>query len=298
MKRTSSFYLLLLTLIAFTGCWEKDEFKEGDVISFAPKAEEVVSRASFINSTADLNHFIVWGNYDGNVVFAGQRVERVDQQWEYSPLQKWILSADQYDFSAFTPADAGIPVIVENRLTSIDVDCSISQRDLVMAYTTVPKAKIGQAVLMNFNHALAAVNFSFKLKEGFSYSNSYKIVNVKWDNIHSQGRFTLNKDNTISAQLLGNADESIAPTGITGTTLSAASAIESEYLFVVPQSLSNASLIITIEINGVTSEISKSLAVDWKAGQRYTYNVSIDPFEISVETTPWETPKVNDLIIQ
>lgn len=301
MKFLFTVYKHILPLAFFipliSGCVEK-EVTGHHIISFAHETDDVVSRASFINMSNDIDHFTVWGNYDGTPVFTAQEVVRTYNHWEYSPRQQWVISADQYDFSAYTPVGAGTPNVVGNRLSSIYVDCNATQQDLVMAYTVVPKAEIGRTVMMNFNHPLSAINFSLALSGDFYYRQTYKIISVKWDKVYTEGTFVLNSDNTISVVRADTAKETVPITEFTGSTLSTSSKIESDYLFVIPQTKTDAVLRLVLEINGERKEIVKTVPIAWESGRMYTYNVTIDPFEITIETTPWEIPETGDIIIQ
>ncbi len=288
--------VFLISLVC--GCVEKEVTQNHTFISFAHETDDVVSRASLINTSNDIAQFTVWGNYDGTPVFTGQEVVRVDNHWEYSPLQQWVVSADQYDFSAYTPVGAGTPNVIGNRLSSIDIDCNAIQQDLVMAYTVVPKTEIGRTVMMTFRHPLSVINFSLALNGNFDYRQTYKIISAKWDNVYTEGTFALNSDNTISTNHTGSAKETVPVTEFSGSTLSTSSNIESGYLFVIPQTVPDAVLRLVLEINGERKEIVKVVPIEWELGRRYTYNISIDPFEITIETTPWEIPETEDIIIQ
>ena len=290
-KLIYTFGLLWFFLLFLTGCGDEDTSFYEPSISFTPQAKEVSSRASFINNTHDLDHFIVWGNYDGEKVFTAQRVNKINDSWEYSPGKSWVLSANEYHFSAYLPADAGTPRITNNQLYSIDFNCATQQTDLMMAYTTVPKADFGKTVEMSFKHALAAINFSFKLKEGFTYSHTYKVTGIKWNNVYTQGTFALNSNNTITSSVTGQLGET-QTLPFTGTHFTVTTPMDSDFLFVIPQTLASASLTFILEIDGVRKEIVKSVSsIQWESGKRYTYTISIDPFEITVQTTPWEIHK-------
>ena len=291
-------FATLLFLPLIIGCAEKTVVRNETFISFTSETDEVASRAPFIDLSSDIVNFTVWGNYDGTPVFTAQEVVRVDQLWEYTPLQRWILSADQYDFSAYTPVGAGVPNVIGNRLASIDVDCNATQQDLVMAYTIVPKAEIGRTVLMTFRHPLSAIKFSLALNGNFDYRQTYKIISVRWDNVYTEGTFTLNNDNTISTNHTGSAKETVPITEFSGSTLSTTSKVESDFLFVIPQTSKDAVLRLLLEINGERKEIVKVVPIEWESGRKYTYNISIDPFEITIETTPWEVPETEDIIIR
>ena len=298
LRHILPFCILLVCTSVQIGCKGEDEPQNVQSISFSPQTEKVDSRADFIENSSALGHFIVWGNYDGNDVFTAQKVNRVDGYWEYTPLQYWILSADSYDFSAYSPEGAGTPNIVDNQLASVSYDCNEQQIDLMMAYTAVPKEKIGETVLMTFNHALAAVNFSFKLNPSFTYNHTYKVTSVQWGNVYTQGQFALNSNNTITASA---SDEGAmnAITAFKGTSVNTTSAMECDYQFVIPQNKTNVSLVFNLEINGESKTITKTVpSINWEAGNKYTYTVSLDPFEITVETTPWEVPTIDHIVVQ
>ena len=298
LRHILPFCILSVYTSVFIGCKSEDEPQNVQSISFSPQTEKVDSRADFVETSNDLGHFIVWGNYDGKAVFTAQKVNRVDGYWEYTPLQYWILSAESYDFTAYSPEGAGTPNIVANQLTSVSYDCNAQQIDLMMAYTAVPKADIGKTVLMTFNHALAAVNFSFKLNPSFSYEHNYKVTSVQWSNVYTKGTFTLNANNTITAS---PSDEGAmnAITAFSGTSFTTTSAMECDYQFVIPQNNTNVSLVFKLDINGEIQTITKTIPnINWEAGNKYTYTVTLDPFEITVETTPWDVPTIEDIVVQ
>ena len=255
LKNTYTYRLLFFSILFLIGCGKDEVSPEIPSISFIPQAKEIQTRASFINGSNDFNRFVVWGIYDRKAGFTQQEVTKGSNGWEYSPLQTWVLSANQYDFSAYAQIGTGTPNISNNQLSSIDINCKISQVDLIMAYTTVPKADIGKKVVMDFKHALTAVNFSFKLKEGFSYLNTYKVTRIKWGNIYTQGRLILNPNNTIISSPTGSLGEMNAITTFTGTSFTTTTAMESDFQFVIPQTQTDATLTFMLDINGESKEI-------------------------------------------
>lgn len=292
-------HFIIASILFFTSCGEKEDIHSKMGLTFIPQAEEVGSRASFINSINDLEHFIVWGNYDGKEVFTQQKVNKTGYAWEYSPLQYWVFSANEYNFSAYLPEDAGTVHIGNNLLSSIDYDCNEQQIDLMMAYTTIAKENIGHIVHMPFKHALGAVKFVFKLKniEGYNYTNQYQAIDIRWGHVHTQGTFTLNSNNTITTLITGSLNET-NKLSFTGSQITTSTTMTSESLFVIPQELDSASLIFNLKINGENEEVVKTITnIHWESGKIYTYNIIIDPFEITVETTPWEEPTTEDIVI-
>lgn len=205
------------------------------------------------------------------------------------------MSANEYEFIAYTPSDAVTAHSTNNHLDNIYFNSKTTQTDLLMAYANVQKANFGKMVTMSFKHALAAINFSFKLKEGFTYSHTYKVTGIKWNNVYTEGTFAIN-GNTITPSVTGSLGET-QTLPFTGTQFTINTAMESDFLFVIPQTLASASLIFTLEINGESQQIEKTVSnIQWESGNKYTYSILLDPFEISIQTTPWEKPQTEDII--
>ena len=181
-----------------TGCEGGGEPQVGPSIGFDSDVEESRSRAPMVEHSTDedFTTFAVWGNYtEGGTslpVYTYQQVTRAGSTWTYSPAKTWILTATGHDFSACSPHDAGTPVVTGNKLSSIDFDCNAQQVDLIMACTTVAPEDFKKEVKFNFSHALVTVSFTFKLKEGHNYVNTYGVSKVQLGNLYTQGHFTLN----------------------------------------------------------------------------------------------------------
>lgn len=269
-------------MVFHTGCAGKEDSPNMPSIFFIPQAEGGDTRAYLIDSAEDIDHFLVWGNYDGNVVFNDTQVSKKGNEWVYEPLQYWNMNATQYEFYAYTPIEAGTPEVVDNHQWSVSgIDSKNNPVDLVMAYTQVPQVNFGQDVNLNFKHALAAVNFSFQLREGYTYTNTYDINNIRWNNVYTQGTFTMNRG-TIRA----------TPTGTLGTS----NAVNvNTNLLVIPQT-TEATLAFSLNINDENKEITKNISIDWEPGHKYNYNIIIDPYEIVIEATEWETININQNI--
>ena len=256
------------------------------------------SRAPIVDDAEDIedfNSFVVWGNYNENVsVFDGVEVTRSATNptsiWEYTEEQKWVATAEKYDFSAYSPSGVGTPTVVGNMLKSIIVDTKTYQKDLMMAYTTVPKANFGRTVIPIFNHALGAINFKFSLAEGYDYTKTYTVKSVQLTSVYTQGTFTLNSDNTITPPAEPNDMASVAIPNIPeNATFTLAQPYVSDHLFVIPQK-GSVTLTVVIEVGGETKTLTQdNFSIDWGMGKKTTYNITINPFfYITVQTTDWK----------
>ena len=227
-------------------------------------------------------------------VFTAQEVTRSTTNptsiWEYTEEQKWVATAEKYDFSAYSPSGVGTPTVVGNMLKSITVDTKTYQKDLMMAYTTVPKANFGRTVIPIFNHALGAINFKFSLAEGYDYTKTYTVKSVQLTSVYTQGTFTLNSDNTITPPAEPNDMASVAIPNIPeNATFTLAQPYVSDHLFVIPQK-GSVTLTVVIEVGGETKTLTQdNFSIDWGMGKKTTYNITINPFfYITVQTTDWK----------
>lgn len=269
-----------------------------ETISFAAQTKEMHSRAPIVDGAEDIvdfNSFVVWGNYNNTeAVFTAQEVRRSATNptsiWEYTPVKEWVATADSYVFSAYSPSGVGTPTVEGNMLQSIAVDTKIYQQDLMMAYTTVPKANFGRTVTPIFNHALGAINFTFSLAEGYTYTKPYKLISVQLENVYTQGTFTLNTDNTITPPAEPNDMASVAIPNIPeNATFTLAQPYVSDHLFVIPQK-GSVTLTVEIVVGGETKTLTQeNFSIDWEMGKITTYNITINPFfYITVQTTGWD----------
>lgn len=275
-----------------------------ETISFAAQTKEMHSRASIVDDAEDIedfNSFVVWGNYNNTkAVFTAQEVRRSATNptsiWEYTDVQEWVATADSYVFSAYSPSGVGTPTVVGNMLKSITVDTKTHQKDLMMAYTTVPKANFGRTVTPIFNHALGAINFTFSLAEDYTYTKTYTVKSVQLENVYTQGTFTLNTDNTITPPAEPSDMASVAIPNIPDepdqpdkATFTVDDSYESDHLFVIPQK-GSVTLTVVIGVDGETKTLTQdNFSIDWEMGKITTYNITINPFfYITVQTTGWD----------
>ena len=238
--------------------------------------------------------FSVWGYYTANtgntMVFDARKVY-YSNGWRYDNPEYWVNNVPYTFYALYPEYMEGQDAYTLNGST-ITYDTS-KQVDLLYAYFTclgsVPE------VPLNFNHALAAIDFSLKLAG--NYTATYKVTNIQWGGVYTQGSFTMGSGN-ITWNSIGDMGE-IDITTFANEVLSTTAITNADnLLLVLPQSQTDASLTITLDINGESRTITRNIAINWEPSKRYTYNITIDPLEITIETTPWETPKIDDVIVQ
>ncbi len=104
-------------------------------------------------------------------VFEGsgmQKVEYSDDNWTYSPKQKW-QRAMHYRFRAIWPYSAEVKANSNANLVSVDYSCVNDSYDLLAAYATRYPVDEGVGrVTMNFKHLLSGLRFKIKYRDSIS----------------------------------------------------------------------------------------------------------------------------------
>ena len=302
---------LLLCSLLLNACQQEEflDVNQTDEIHFLP-SESVATRAGLTD--LQTGGFSVWGDYTLNgqsvKVFNGRKVYYTTG-WRYDNPEYWTTGASYTFFALYPPVvanDNSYTIPAENGYTIsnniLTYDAS-KQVDLLYAYATATYTGSGSVstVPMNFCHTLAAIDFSIKLQEGITPTNSYELKSIEWGGMFTQGSFPLNSGNTpIQWTYIGKNDQTVSITQFSATQLAPSVAITpNACVYIIPQNPGNVTLNFNLQINGESITIPKVITgVDWEAGQRYLYNVTIAPTEITVETTPWETPRIDDIVIE
>ena len=121
MNRIARFlpcFLFALTS-SLMSCENENELPSQRPLSFATQVRELQSRASIVDGAediADFNTFTVWGNYNGEqAVFTSQVVNRSTANptgiWEYTPPKYWVMTADNYAFSALLSKASDVSIL-------------------------------------------------------------------------------------------------------------------------------------------------------------------------------------------
>ena len=94
MKNFDAFVLWSFFVLVLTSCGKEEDPTSGISISIVSQAKGAFSRAPIVDSTedTDFQNFVVWGNYEGTVVFTNQLVTRSGEKWDYTPHQYWESS--------------------------------------------------------------------------------------------------------------------------------------------------------------------------------------------------------------
>ena len=237
---------------------------------------------------------------------SAQKVEYGTSGWTYSPKRKW--EAKLYIFRAFWPYDAEINSGSDAMRLAIDYSTARDSHDLMVSFNTRDRANEGIApVKMEFRHALSALRFQVKFKEGEETDNLTK--------------FYLKGIYPVGTMFYGNETDSFEEGDILwktnmfdsggenllweGSKPFSATETATVYdgdgmMFIIPQTLS-ASTDMTASLNFYTEKAGDALhAYDFPKttllpGKIYTYTISLGKsnIQISVDIEDWNTIQSN-----
>lgn len=304
---TYSVFVALLLTVAFSSC-RREPLPENAIL-FSVGPEVNVEAATKAGSPADqgYNEIKLYGSTASFTVFDGTLLTKNSTfgVWEYSPLKYWE-QGQTYNFRAVYPAVADIQsgassTSVEVLYNSLGVNTDskyYGNYDLMVA-TAPSKQTQTTKVPLQFHHACAAVGFVFT-KSG-NESADCKITSLTLKNVYTSG--TLTYKSTTEDATVPNSDWTL-PGSTTGTwTLSSAEwAVPTavQWYFVVPQSLSGASLEYTYTFGtDAAKTVPLSLpAATWEPGKAYKYTIDIGISTITAEVAEWTsfTGSVTDIV--
>ncbi len=171
-KKTETPAVDEIEYISFNGTASKTEASSD--VSSAPQTK--VGTESLINTNEELQTepFGIFGykSIDDNSNFTSvfessgmQQVEWSDDNWTYSPKQKW-QRAMRYRFRAVWPYSAEVKAQSNANLISVDYSIVSHSYDLLGAYATrYPVSEGIGRVTMNFRHLLSGLRFRLKFKD-------------------------------------------------------------------------------------------------------------------------------------
>lgn len=298
------------------------------------------SRGSVLDKTALQNStegFGVFGNYsstDGATPTYGENLfknEKVTYSSSNSTSTKWAYTNTKYwptqghiDFLAYAPYDSNQKLIENSKLEFKVSPTATEQKDLLWA-NAANKKKTGNPVKFTFNHALAKIGYSVKLKEAYSGATiTLKKISLAGsateptkEAFYTKGTIDLSKTSsdanlwTISTPAEKqdfnwfSATQALSTTGYNNPN--------TEYLFVIPQDFSQKTsgadeLYVIVEYTvelplqtGTTepmiTSVSRKLTKNFEQGKAYMINLTIGltPIEFDAEVTPWGNDDPSDI---
>lgn len=255
--------------------------------------------------------------FDNQKVTYSTSTTPTESKWTYENTKYWPTEG-HIDFLAYAPY-VGETTLKNNKSIDFTVEGDVAkQKDLLWA-NAANKKKADNPVKFTFNHALAKIGYTVKLKE--AYSNATITLNKitlagsadgKTSAFYTSGTIDLSKTSstdlwtTLSSDAKQNFNWFSGTQKLDGTY----NTPETNYLFVIPQNFSAPAtdelyVIVeyTIKYSGgsetvtTTNIVNKKLEKNFEQGKAYTINLTIGltPIEFDAEVTPWTDGDKEDI---
>lgn len=296
------------------------------------------TRASLVTSTS-LKSFAVYGNMVSSsspsspaVVFDGTTVNNIDGKWTYDNVQYW-LPGKTYSFAAIhIPSDDNISDLTYsndklsfNYVAPVDynraTDIITAAHRRAYSYSATSSAS---PVYFDFGHIMSRINFVAKV-DPVAVGTEITINKIEIRGLSSRASYSLQpgslNGSTETYDLVGNAwtvstqdaDKiTITKEFISDNTITTGESIEffpvDDPLLLIPQSITNITLVLTYTRNGITSQLTGSLnstgssyGYAWSANQSYRYTFTIGSDEYLIFSKPvvsaWDEDEGGNYII-
>ena len=300
---------LMLGFACLTGCndetFQDSQGNEGPGIGFTTSVVEtdLVSRGTPITAAASLTNmgvfcyptgFNSWataGTSATPTLMNNLLFTQSGGKWSSSPAVGWgadVSVAQKFTFFGYTPqatAANGLSVLSTTGTPKLryTVPTTIGdQPDLMIAASKDIHPTSGQVPLA-YKHALTCLAFNVKGAGG------EKITAIKVKGVRVTGDLTWAADGTPVWSNLGAATSTTYSVGLkdglVNVTTSYQDALATDgYLMMIPQTLaSGAQLVVSIEGKAdKVFDLTNQTTTTWTAGQRLTYNISLQPPVITV----------------
>ena len=296
--------LLLLGLLSLCACTQTLTREEPRELSLRAVAAAATKANPELTGTAlptDGTYVIRTSiSAEGKTYASGQlfAYESADTKWHASPDPiYWPMSGTSVDFLALalkpdeytnlapawnTTTHAAADV------TMTDWDVYANQYDVLYATANNQSVSNSSTVQLNFQHALALI--CFNVKSG-SPTGIYTIKGMTVKNLDYKGTLNIDNAKTEVATTWSNLDHS-DKTLLSGASIAVPGSSDTEltdHLLVIPQASRTVTL--TYRVTGMDAgapDLTLTLPlprVNWKAGHKYTYNLTFSATEITATVT-------------
>ena len=207
--------------------------------------------------------------------------EEITQSGGWKSSKQWQKASDNMAFYAYNAgtSSANFSLSGENPTLSYTVaDDVANQQDLLVAKNVgVTGDDTNSPISLSFNHALTAVQFGIgstmaagtikKIElQGIMNSGTYNYSSETWSSQSGDKTYTLNNLNIDISDNKGKGS---------GTTLITGQSGSNDLMLLMPQTLGeNAKLVVTIESNGISHDLTMNLSGTWSPGHTVTYSLS------------------------
>lgn len=274
-------------------------------------------------TTANIDHFMVYGGYDANQnLFNAVEVSKNSNgEWTYSPLQKWEDN-QTYKFAAYYPQTLTVTpvfdyatgsltftdVVVNNTDNQVDFIYDVS--DEILSETNSPREKVP----FTFKHMFSMVQFT--IKSGFAEDVVVDIADFKFYGMNSKSTLTgdawaaatepIPVENAIVLKN-ENAQAAEAPVDYVDNCVVMpqafdANTVKVEFTVTLTSTEEDGGSLVNIPQKDRIATINAVIPADtWDSGFRYNYIVTIDGQNLDYitfdkpEVSKWEDYENIDL---
>ena len=312
--------LLLLGLLSLTACTqtltreEPRELSLRAVAAAATKADPELTGTTLPTTGADAYEIHTSISADGETYASNQKFayESSDTKWHASPAIYWPMSGTSVDFlalalmpaqyTALTTSPQSISWNTANAAADVTLtgwDVFAQKYDILYAATNNQSVSNSSTVSLEFQHALALI--CFNVKSG-SPSGIYTIKEMTVKNLDYAGTLKIDNTKTEVATTWSNLAHS-DKTLLSGASIAVPGTDDiklTDHLLVIPQAARTITL--TYRAANSTTDLTLTLPlprVNWKAGHKYTYNLTFSAKEITamVSVADWDGTHVETITI-
>ena len=210
--------------------------------------------------------------YQNVTLDGGRELFKANDFWEYD-----AYDGVEYDFYCYAPrvdgSGQGMTLSNYNRTISYDATgVEVENQPDLMTARKVTSSYVG-AIPLTFQHRLCAI----QIKTSGTWTAGYHVSAVKFTNVISSGTFNIDTDKDATWTSYGSAGDyevsGFTQASATGTVITGAT---DKWLMMVPQTLSNTKLYITLTDASYNSftVVASINASTWRAGHTVTYTVN------------------------
>ena len=306
--------IIVLTALVLVGCVAPTPTEGLREIRFASKYSRALIENSADLQQQELKLFATY-TLDGNSarLFDAERLyyDASLPGWDYNNTQYWMSKAS-YHFCAICPYIAPCTFLTtNNRVLLADYEGSTNGPDLLYS-TAVRDLSAGadfSPVFLQFNHACAAVKFNLINASNATLTD---VRNIRLVGLYSKGDFSFDTQGLVEWRL-GNVtvadNATVQPYGGTCTLPNSGlpvninvkhSLYDGGAILVLPQSVYKTQIVLHLEYIKAGDAayairdiklgwISDTAPTEWKAGEKYEYNLTITDNTITTEVkvVPW-----------
>ncbi len=277
--------------IGFVGCSSEDglvqsNYPQDNVVRINTNVESMKTRASYENSTDNLQAFGFCINNDNSTTYTYDniKVEKDGSNWSPASQMLWQNANTPVDILAYAPFQVTTDKVYGNSNYAFAVEENQSadsyQSDLIVCkktnFTPGTDLNSNKAVGVTFTHALSQLNLTMELRDEFNQDANNPVKAESVTDVKINGTIIGCKVDFSANPISVTVDNDQAATAITPETVSfkEAAATTDHAIFgysaiVVPQSLAENVLNIEFKVNGVAYSWTSTSKVAFEAGKSY-----------------------------